>query len=257
MEKIQERDLGVDSSFSDFKPSVPSPKVTDPVNPYYVDTIAKAGEEVPLDNSGKTTVTTAVAVQPSLLEIEIETLSSGIDKEISKLDNINFKRLEEMVYKIIAVLMRRAAKTDQEYISEMNIQIKLQAIKIQSTYNNWKGVTITVISAGISMFGGAGGLAPLLPTKLVSEEIGKVLAQSSQGVGSAGTSLGGIASIFNSGAEGERQVLQIYLKRTQDKEEDKKGSKHGNKQHADDAISSLKAANQAASEAFRAMGQAA
>lgn len=169
----------------------------------------------------------AVMNKLNAIETRLDNLSKEIDGKL-KQNNINFEALQRQVYQVIMLMMRRAAKTDQEYLSELNVQIKAQAVQVQGTYNTWPGVTVTLISAGVSIFGGCAGLSPLLPSSVISQSMAQTLSQSSQAIGTAGTGISGVGSLFNSRNEATRGVLQINLKRTQDKEEDRKGTKHSN-----------------------------
>ena len=187
------------------------------------------------------------------LEIEIQALSAGIDEQL-RLANIDCKKLQEMVYKIIQALGRKMAKDDQETVFEMGIKITITAVKIQETYNPWKGVTVTVISAVVSISGGVFGLAPIF--SFFPAELAKTLSLASQGIGSAGTSLSGIAQIFNNASEAERGVIQNQLKRLQDKEEDKKGAKHGHKEMTKDAAKNAESADQMWHQIFSEMARA-
>lgn len=257
MVKIQntEQEQTVPVEFLDKVLPVPAaiPIEKDPkVNPYYVDSMSSAQAQPPLKSAEDAIPDPAEPKKKALLEAQIEVLSDGINKEIA-LEHLNFERLRDMVYKIVQALGRKMAKEHQNAISELKVEISLVAVKVQNTYNTWKGVTVTVISATISMAGGLGGLAPLLPMTLMGDEVAKTLGAASQGLGSAGTSLGGIASIFNSSAEGERQVLQIHLKRLQDTEEEKKSGKHKDGEMCKEAANTAKSAHQVSHEAFSAM----
>jgi hypothetical protein len=205
------------------------------VNPYYTDTIAKVGEEVPfltevqkVENDAKPQIE-----RQSLLDAQFDDLSKQIDAELEKsndaLAKIDFEKLQELIHKIVMLHMRKAAKVDQEYISELAIQIKAQGSQIQGTYNTWPGVVITVVSATVSIAGGAFGLAPLAPA-IINPETAKVLAAASTPISTAGTGVGGLGTLANNDSEAKRQVWQLELKRKQDKEEDRKGAKHGNKE---------------------------
>lgn len=207
---------------------LPATPINPAVHPYYTDSISKVGEEIPpvshSTNSAPMQVIQVVDRRP-LIEVHYQGISNSIDEELKK-TGINFEKLQELIYKVVMLYMRQAVKVDQEYISEMGIQIKIQAVKIQGTYNTWPGLVITVISAGISMGAGLGGLSPLF--SFVQPETARVLAGAATPLSTAGTGVGSLGSIFNNKSEGNRQVMQIYLKRTQDKEEDRKGTKHGN-----------------------------
>jgi hypothetical protein len=185
----------------------------------------------------------------TLLELEIQSISSSIDQQLA-LAQIDPKKLQDLVYKIIQALGRKMAGDDQQYISDMQIQIEVLAVQVQQTYNNWKGTTITVISAIVSVAGGLGGLSPLLPISVIGEEAAKTLAGASQSLGSAGTSLSGLSKPFYDSEEGKRSILQIHLKRKEAKEEDKKNTKHGHKEMTKDASKSAEAVDQAYHQTF-------
>lgn len=202
-----------------------------PVNPYYQDTIGKAGEDQEI-----------MARKRNSVDYHYETLSKSIEDELNKID-VEFEKLQALVQKIVCLMMRRAAKDDQEYIQKMNIEIKKLGEQIQRTYNSWTGITVSVLSAAVSIGGGAAGLAPLAPAKLILPATASMLHGASQAIGTAGTGIGAISSILNNRQEGERTVLQLDLKRTESKEEDRKGAKHHNKEVAKKALDRLEESN--------------
>lgn len=234
-------------------PSVP-PDPIEPVQPaatnYYADTMSKAGTELPQVSNAANVVeskprTTRVRVT---VEAQYDQVSNEIDEQLRRQD-VDFEKLQMMVHNIVMLMMRRAVKTDHDYIREMTVQIKAQAVQIQGTYNTWPGLTITLISAGIGIGGGIAGLTPLFPSAWIAAETANTLNHASQAISSAGTGLGGVGSIFNSRSEGQRQVLQITLRHTQDKEEDRKGAKQGNNE-------TRKSARAAQEEFFRSRHEA-
>lgn len=211
-------------------------------NAYYVDTISKAQSDLPKINAGANAGTLigslTVTNDKGRLETKLDLISAKINAELSQ-DDSDFDKLQTMIYQVVMMMMRLAAKNDHENIQELNLKIKKQAQEIQSTYNTWQGLTVTVISAGVSVAGGVAGLSPFMPSALISTESAKLLLSASQGIGSAGTGLSGIGSIFNNRSEGNRQVYQIHLKRLQDTEEERKGSKHTKGDHLKTAKAAL------------------
>lgn len=193
-----------------------------PSSNYYADTITSANDELPAVLNPQ-----QIEENTKIVEEKLNAISSELD-ELLKRNDIDFEKLQNKIYRVIMLLMRIAAKNDHEYITEMNDQIKAQAVKIQGTYNTWPGLTFTLVSAGVGCFGGLAGLSPLLPESVINPATASVLASSAQSVGTAGTGLSGIASVFNSRGEAVRGVWHIDLKRMQDKGEDKKGAEHSN-----------------------------
>lgn len=187
------------------------------VSPYYKDTISSYHDDLQAAASQQSFKGTS-----SILEEKIEQLSNDIDIELKKY-NRNFEKLQELVYKVISAMMHRAKQVDQEYISETGADIKIQAVKVQGTYNAWPGLVITVISSGISVAGGAAGLSPMV--SWINPETAKVFQGASQSIATAGTGLGGVGSIFNNKGEGTRYVYQIMLEETKKKREDRESSR--------------------------------
>lgn len=235
------------------------PAITDTVEQvlvsnYYVDTLSKVGEELPTVGNAQpaNTQLTTAAIYKGKVEYHLDKLSKQFDLELRLEDGRDYDRLQSQIYAIIMCMMRMAAKADQENIYEISLKIKTQAHEIQATYNTWQGLTITVISASVSIAGGVAGLAPFFPAALISEGGAKALAYASQGIGTAGTGLSGLGSIFNNKSEGTRQVLQIYLKRSQDAEEERKGSKQNKGQLINTAKAAAEEFNRSRHEAHRA-----
>lgn len=226
-----------------------------PVNVYYIDRISKA-EPVshatvipvqaaavptasivpPVTTTSTTTTTTTSTAAPvgiasptqprRRINTYYEELSLQVDNEIAK-GETNFEKLRNTIDKVIMLLLRMSAVADQERIFEIVIKVKNQAHEIKGTYNKWQGTSITVISAGISITAAVAGLTPLLPAGVISAQIAKTLAKASMQIGTMSTGLSGFGSLFTNREEGNRTVYQVYLKRFQDQEEEKKGSKHG------------------------------
>jgi hypothetical protein len=177
-------------------------------------------------------------VKSENLEKKIETLSKLIDDELKKPDR-NFERLQALVYLAVVGLMHKFKQVDQEFIFDSGLQIKVQAVKVQGTYNTWPAVTITIVSSAISIAGGMAGLAPLVPVSWISAQTAGVFAGASQSIGTAGTGLGGVGSIFNTQSESIRFVYQIDLEEIKKKREDKEGAKHQKSQRGNDAKNEL------------------
>lgn len=225
------------------QPTAPAALPTPNVNLYYVDTISKAEEELP------------VITHKGRLECRREEMSAELDAALRQ-DEKDPNKLQSVIYGIIMLMMRLAAKSDQENIYKITLKVKTQAHEIKATYNRWEGVTIAVISAAVSIGGGLAGLSPFVPTSLLSSESSKILFSASQSIGTAGTGLSGIGSIFNNKSEGERQVLNTYSRQTQDAGDEKKGSKQNKNASIKDAKDSLAECARAHNEAVRAMTSA-
>lgn len=217
--------------------NAPSPKTPQPlVNIYYVDSLAKVGEEV-----NKNAVAAAPASDPSKgrLEIYYEQLSNDANAELAKKD-LNFDKLHDMIYKVIMMMMRMGAKTDAQRAREFNLKIEKQAVEIQATYNNWQGKAVTYISAGIGFAGAGAGLSPFIP--FMTPTTIRALVHASQPIGTASTSLSSIGSLFDKKSEASRSLMQTYQRIYQDKEEECKSAKHSKS----DQIKSAKSANEEA-----------
>ena len=170
------------------------------------------------------------------LEEKIKHIANAIDEELKKSDR-NFEKLQTYIYALVMGLMHKYKKVDQEYILESGAQIKIQAVKVQSTYNTWPAVAITLVSSAVGIVGGAAGLAPLAPISWINADTARIFAGASQSIGTAGTGLGGVGSIFNSKGESVRFVYQIDLEEIKKKREDKEGSKHQKAQRGNEARS--------------------
>lgn len=177
-----------------------------------------------------------VEQRPDVIEQYRLSISEQIEEEFRK-NNKDFEKLQTLVSKVIMLMMRGAAKRDSEFISEMGIKSKAQTMQIQSTYNTWPNVIVTWISAGVSVVGGAAGLAPF--ATFIPVDTAQKLASAATSIGSAGTSISGIGSLLNSSNEGKRTVLQYELKRIEGKEDDRKGAKQNNNQTRKEAKSAL------------------
>lgn len=171
----------------------------------------------------------AIVAQPGqgtdMLRKHMEALSKKIDDALN-VENRDYEKIHAMVLRFCMIHMRNVSKDDQEYIAKIGDQIKIQAGKIRDSYNTWPVVTITLVSSGVSIVGGVAGFSTLFSSSTVAEHF----AKNAQQISTTSTGISGVGSLFNSRNEGDRQILQLYMKRDQDKEEEKKGSKHGNKE---------------------------
>jgi hypothetical protein len=216
---------------------------------------ASQGKVQDTAQKGYSTVDSIAPAQPDMIATKMDATSKSFEIEIKK-DNRNFEKLLSLVHDIVMLVMRKAVKTDQEYLTEVADQIKVQSMAIKKTYDSKLNVTITVISAGIGLFGGAAGLSQFLPASIISQQTAVYLSQNAQAIGNAGTSLSGLGSLVNLNNEGKRTYLQLELKRIEGKEEDRKGAKHSNKELIKTANAAQKELNQMRHEAAKAAAAA-
>lgn len=219
---------------------LPANFVVPPVNIYYVDTMAKAGEEI--QKTPAAPAAPATEAHKGRLEAQFEQMSAEMNADLAA-KVPDFEKLQAMIYKVIMMMMRIAAKSDAEQIQEFSVKIKKQAYEIQGTYNTWQGLTITVISAGISIAGGVAGVSPFNP--FVNPDNVKYWVQSSQAIGNAGTGLSSIGQVFDKRSEGQRSVMQTFQRIMQDKEEERKSGKHSKSDLIKNAKSGLEEAERA------------
>ena len=227
-------------------------------NPYYQDTMAQAGEmPVPQPEAEKGLANGHVIVHTDKgrVDYRLEEIDFQIDSELEK-DERDYEKLFAMIYSVLMLMSRLAAKSDQEKIQEIQVRVKSQAKEIKATYNTWQGMSITIFSAGVNIFAGAAGLAPLFPVSMIAAETAKNLAQSATPVSYAGQGIGGIGSLFDKRSEGNRRVFEIYLQRYQGTEEERKSSKHSKGDHLKTAKAAADEFQRNKHEAFRATAAA-
>lgn len=163
---------------------------------------------------------------PDVLKKQMELLSKKIDEALQA-ETYDYERIHAMVLRFCMIHMRHVVKEDQEYIAKIGDQIKVQSGKIRESYNTWPVVTVTLISSAVSIVGGVGGFSTLIRP---NSDVAKFLANNAHGISTMSTGISGAGSLLNSRTEGDRQVLQLVLRRDQDKEEEKKGSKNSTKE---------------------------
>lgn len=205
--------------------SMPAAKAEEVVGSYYNKTIADAPNgqaiAIEIDDSLKNT---GLPSPKDLIEWQIKTLSDKIDEALATPgQEIDFDRVQAMIYRLIMVLMRRTVKTDQEFITEMGLKIGIKAVNIKDQHNTWPYLLLTVAAGGVSIFGGLIGFAPL--TTLFSPATADLLQKASQGVGTAGTGMSGIGSLLKERTEGIKGFMQYEQERMKGKESDKKEAK--------------------------------
>lgn len=185
-------------------------------------------------DKGYSPVDTMSSSSVSLIEARMNHVSQAIEEELQK-DGRDFEKLHALVYNIIMLAMRNSVKADHEYIKEMTDQVKIHSIKIKDTYNTWSGMSVTVISATISIAGGVAGMAPFLPSSVIASDAAQQLARNAQNIGTAGTGGQSIGSLFNSKEEGKRGTYQIdlkYIESNKDHREEAKQSHNRTKETA-------------------------
>jgi hypothetical protein len=220
------------------------------VDPYYVDTIAPAPaiSEVPniIVDIG---ASSNISVYQGKLEQHLEELSFHVNAHLA-LDKKDFEKLHAMIYQVIMALMRLSGKDDSQLAYETSLKITAEAKKIQGTYNTWAGLTITVVSATVSIGAGFAGLATFAPASVMTAETAKALSKASTGIGSAGTGIGGFGTIVNNSSQGKREVMQIHLQQIQ-------GHQQGHKEESKDKKNLVNSAKAASDEFHRVKHQAA
>lgn len=184
-------------------------------------------KEVSLDNRKEVEAMIAgVESGPGVLKKQMEMLSKKIDEALHA-ETYDYERIHAMVLRFCMIHMRHVVKEDHEYIAKIGDQIKVQSEKIRGTYNSWPVVTVTLISSAVSIVGGVAGFSTMIRP---GSELAKTFAASAHGISTMSTGISGAGSLLNSRTEGDRQVLQLVLRRDQDKEEEKKGSKNTTKE---------------------------
>lgn len=185
-----------------------------------------AYERVPLEKKEEVEAVLAeVEAGPNLLQRHMDALSKKINEALIA-ETVDYERIHVMMLRFCMIHMRHVVKDDQEYIAKIGDQIKVQSGKIRDSYNTWPVVSITLVSSAVSIVGGVAGFSTIIQP---GSEIARMFAQNAQQISTMSTGISGVSSLFNSRNEGNRGVLQNEQRRTQDKEEEKKNSKHGTK----------------------------
>lgn len=213
---------------------VPPPTTTDelvltdePVNATEVIShLEDAYDRVPSEKKAEVEAIIAdVDSGPNLLRRHMDALSKKINEALLA-ETVDYERIHVMMLRFCMIHMRHVVKDDQEYISKIGDQIKVQSGKIRDSYNTWPVVTITLVSSAVSIVGGVAGFSTIIRP---ASEIARTFAQNAQQISTMSTGISGVSSLLNSRNEGNRGVLQNAQRRDQDKEEEKKSSKHGTK----------------------------
>lgn len=195
----------------------------DMVKKEYDQTIASAPNGQAITQEIDTALATAVAVTPKdLIEEQLTIISNKIDVALAS-PNIDFHKVQAMIYRLIMLMMRRGIKTDQEFITNMGTKIQVHAEKIKDMHNQWPYLIVTVVAGGVSIAGGLCGLAPV--TTFIKPALATTLAGASQAIGTAGTGISGIGSLLKEKTEALKGYEQNLKQRTEGKESDKKESK--------------------------------
>lgn len=135
----------------------------------------------------------------------VDQLIIDTDAELQKGESANHDKIYQQVRKIVTLLMHRAGIIDQHYANEQSYEVIIHVKKLKDTYNSWLGLTITVVSAGLTVAGGVMGVGGVIGG--ASEAFLKLATS----VGSIGGGTNMLSSIFNSRNEGSRVIVQFDL----------------------------------------------
>jgi len=163
--------------------------------------------------------------RPDIFQREMEQISLKIENEIAKGDKANFRALEELVKKVLIVIMRLNGKADSEFVQDSIVEIKIKAQQIQATFNGWLSLTFTVVSASLSI--GAGGLGLFGG---ITGAAGDGLKGITDGLSATSQGAQGLTSIFNAKSEGNRTYYQVELEQIKNKSGDRTQSANENRQ---------------------------
>lgn len=235
--------------------SVPAKtKAEQVVESHYNKTIAEAPNGAAISNEIDTAMQNPGLEKPKdLIEYQINILSDKIDQALQSQD-IDFDRVQALIYRLIMVLMRRSVKSDQEFITNMGLKIQVHAEKIKDQHNTWPNLVVTVVAGGVSIVGGLLGVAPM--TNLFSPDMAKAMQGASQAVGTAGTGISGIGSLLKERTDGIKGFLQFEQQRMQGKESDKKEAKGSHTQSLKTAKEGLQSKDRDIHEAVSSTNQA-
>lgn len=186
----------------------------------------KAYEKVSAENHEAVEAVTAEVISgPDMLKRHMDALSRKIDEAL-RAEVCDYEKVHAMMLRFCMIHLRHVVKDDHEYIAKIGDRIKIQSGKIRDSYNTWPIVSITLVSSAISIVGGVAGFSPIIRP---GSEMARAFAQNAQQISTMSTGISGVGSLLSSSKEGDRQVMHLYLKRDQDKEEEKKSLKHGTK----------------------------
>lgn len=161
-----------------------------------------------------------------LLSRQMELLSKKIDEALSA-EEKDYEKIHALVLRFCMIHMRNVVKEDHKYIDDLGQRIMVQSGKVKDSYNTWPVVTITLVSSAVSIVGGVGGFSSIVRP---NSEIAKILTTHAHGISTMSTGISSAGSLVSSGNERDRGVHQLTLRRIQDKEEEKKGSKNSTKE---------------------------
>lgn len=158
----------------------------------------------------------------STLEQRLEQLSQAIDAELSK-DNINFDALQALVLKAVMLHMRKTARVEHEYISELGVQIRAKAQIVKDAYASKTQLGVTLVVSVIGLGGGV-GLAPLM-TNSISQATANAVVQTSQIASSSSSAITSLVAAKDNSTKGHHE---FHLRLMQNNEDNAKTRERGN-----------------------------
>ena len=175
---------------------------------------------------------------PHSIQTRCDLISSHIDEELNQ-KNVNFEKLQTLVYNYVSLHMRNQAKGHREYINKARDEINDLAKRIQNTHNNWTGLGLSlagvVASVGVAFLGVRGLDAAQLNAYSITAQ-----------------TVGGLSKIPDSRADGQRGMLNIQLDHVKNKESKRHESSQKDQGIAKEAKEALAELHRQANEARRA-----
>ncbi|NGX43590.1 MAG: hypothetical protein K940chlam7_01888, partial [Chlamydiae bacterium] len=103
-----------------------------------------------LNNSSLATDNTS----PEVSEEEVYSQDKEAEVQVVKLEqlindpNCEFRSILHQIYKVATVLHRLSNRENKIYAQNKELEMFAEVKNVKGTYNNWKVVTITIVSGG-------------------------------------------------------------------------------------------------------------
>jgi hypothetical protein len=165
-------------------------------------------------------------------ETMIDQLFIQTDAELQKGDKADHEKIYQQVRKIVTWLMHKAGIIDQHYANEQSFEVIIHVKKLKDSYNNWLGLAVTVVFAGLQVASGGMGVGGALAGA------GDAFTKIATGLGTVGGAGNLLTGIFNQRSEGSRVIIQFDLEEVKRHRDQKFEGARKNDQSKSQAIQS-------------------
>lgn len=166
----------------------------------------------------------------SIIDWQMEDMLARYEREVSKGGHANHEAMYDMARCVVVYNSHLMVVQDSEHSRKLALKIDAIVIDIRKTYNNKWTITLTAISAIVTVGAGGCGLLPLTGARIFSSTVVDTLAKASVQLSPAGQSIKGFGDLFEQSEQGKRGELQANMEKLKEKQQSSSSHKSENNQ---------------------------